>query len=73
MYTKAAAADAVAFGIIDRLRRRVMGQGSFAQVVIGIRHMQTLVPLRFENHSRGAGGLLGLSQALAPVTFSLRL
>jgi hypothetical protein len=31
MYTEAAAADAVAFGIIDRLRRWVMSQGSFAQ------------------------------------------
>jgi hypothetical protein len=36
VYTKAAASDAVAFGIIDRLGRWVMSQGRFAQVVIGI-------------------------------------
>ena len=44
MYTKAAAADAVAFGIIDRLRRWVMSQGGFAQVVIGIHHIRKIRP-----------------------------
>src|SRR5258705_12680367 len=44
VHAKAAAADAVAFGIIDRLRRWVMSQGSFAQIVIGIRHIRKIRP-----------------------------
>ncbi len=37
MYTEAAASDAIAFRIIERLRRWVVGQSRFAQVVIGAR------------------------------------
>src|SRR5258708_7439024 len=48
MYTKAAASDAVAFRIVERLRGWVMSQGSFAQVVIGIRHIRKIRPFRNE-------------------------
>src|SRR5579863_4477454 len=46
MYTEAAASDAVAFGIIDRLRRWVVRQSRFAQVVIGIRDIREIGPFR---------------------------
>src|SRR5271169_14004 len=48
MYTKAAAPDAVAFRIIESLRRWVIRQGRFAQVVIGIRDIRKIGPLRSE-------------------------
>src|SRR6202051_4103109 len=48
VYAKAAAPDAVAFGIIDRLRRWVIRQGRFAQVVIGIRDVRKIGPFRSE-------------------------
>src|SRR5579859_832962 len=48
VHTKAAASDAVAFGIIESLRRWVMSQGRFAQVVIGIRDIRKIGPLRSE-------------------------
>src|SRR5689334_19479314 len=48
VYTKAAASDAVAFGIIDRLGRWVMSQGRFAQVVIGIRDIRKIGPFGSE-------------------------
>src|SRR6201984_67793 len=48
VYTKAAASDAVAFGIIDRLGRWVMSQGRFAQVVIGIHDIRKIGPFRSE-------------------------
>src|SRR5580704_9800265 len=48
MHTKAAASDAVAFRIIDRLRRWVMSQGRFAQVVIGILDVRKIGPFRSE-------------------------
>src|SRR5579863_310187 len=46
MYTEAAASDAVAFGIIDRLRRWVVRQSRFAQIVIGIRDVREIGPFR---------------------------
>src|SRR5580692_3449209 len=46
MYTEAAASDAVAFRIIERLRRWVVSQGRFAQVVIGIRDIREIGPFR---------------------------
>src|SRR3984957_9576573 len=48
VYAKAAASDAVAFGIIDRLRRWVICQGRFAQVVIGIGDIRKIGPFRSE-------------------------
>src|SRR5271170_1235122 len=45
---KAAASDAVAFRIIESLRRRVVRQGRFAQVVIGIRDVRQIGPFRSE-------------------------
>src|ERR1700674_5832519 len=48
VYAKAAASDAVAFGIIDRLRRWVIRQGRFAQVVIGIRDIRKIGPFGSE-------------------------
>src|ERR1700747_1044717 len=48
VYTKAAASDAVAFGIIDRLGRGVMSQGRFAQVVICIHDIRKIGPFRSE-------------------------
>jgi len=48
VYTKAAASDAVAFGIIDRLGRWVMSQGRFPQVVIGVRDIRKIEPFRSE-------------------------
>ena len=44
MHTKAPAPDAVAFGIIDCLRRRIMSQGGFAQVVISILDIRKIRP-----------------------------
>ena len=55
MYTKAAAADAVTFGIINCLRRWVMSQGSFAQVIISIRHIREIRP--FGNEEIEADGI----------------
>src|SRR5579859_1234884 len=46
MYTEAAASDAVAFRIIERLRRWVVRQSRFAQVVIGIRDIREIGPFR---------------------------
>jgi hypothetical protein len=43
MYTQAAASDAVAFGIIERLRRWIVRQSRLAQVVIGIRQRRSYV------------------------------
>src|ERR1700740_2983194 len=48
VYAKAAAADAVAFRIIQSLRRRVIRQGGFAEVVIGIRDIRKIGPFRSE-------------------------
>src|ERR1700675_2646446 len=48
VYAKTAASDAVAFGIIDRLRRWVIRQGRFAQVIIGIRDIRKIGPFRSE-------------------------
>src|SRR4029077_10600182 len=48
VYAKAAASDAVAFGIIQSLRRWVVRQGRFAQVVIGIRDIRKIGPIRSE-------------------------
>src|ERR1700683_1520300 len=48
VYAKAAASDAVAFRIIESLRRRVIRQGRFAQVVIGIRDIRKIGPFRSE-------------------------
>ena len=45
---KAAASDAVAFRIIESLRRRVIRQGGFAQVVIGISDVGKIGPFRSE-------------------------
>jgi hypothetical protein len=42
VYAKAAASDAVAFRIIESLRRRVIRQGGFAQVVIGVRDIRKM-------------------------------
>src|SRR5579859_2568592 len=36
MYAKAAAAGAVALGIVECLRRRVIGERCFTQIVVGI-------------------------------------
>src|SRR4029077_4714670 len=46
MYTKAAASDAVALRIIECFRRWIIGQGGFAQVVIGIRDIRKIGPFR---------------------------
>src|ERR1700722_2444821 len=48
VYAKAAASDAVAFRIIEGLRRRIIRQGRFAQVVIGIRDIRKIGPFRSE-------------------------
>src|SRR5258708_37320290 len=48
VYAKAAASDAVAFRIIESLRRWVIRQGRFAQVVIGIRDIRKIGPFRSE-------------------------
>src|SRR5580700_640970 len=48
VYAKAAASDAVAFRIIESLRRWVIRQGRFAQVVIGIRDVGKIGPFRSE-------------------------
>ena len=48
VHAKAAASDAVAFRIVDSLRRRVIRQGRFAQVVIGIRDIRKIGPFRSE-------------------------
>src|SRR4029077_14946153 len=48
MYAKAAASDAVAFRIIESLRRWVIRQGRFTQVVIGIRDIRKIGPFRSE-------------------------
>ena len=53
MYTEAAASDAVAFRIIERLRRWVVSQGSFAQVVVGIRDIRKVRPFRSEKIEAG--------------------
>jgi hypothetical protein len=46
MYTKGAASDAVAFGIVERLRRRIMGQGGFSQIIVGILNIGKIGPFR---------------------------
>src|ERR1700740_3320516 len=48
VYAKAAAPDAVAFRIIQSLRRWVIRQGRFAQVVIGIHDIRKIRPFRSE-------------------------
>src|SRR6266404_7199977 len=48
VYAKAAASYAVAFRIIESLRRWVIRQGRFAQVVIGIRDIRKIGPFRSE-------------------------
>src|SRR5271163_671618 len=48
VYAEAAASDAVAFRIIDSLRRRIIRQSRFAQVVIGIRDIRKIGPFRSE-------------------------
>src|ERR1700681_644032 len=48
VYAKAAASHAVAFRIIESLRRWVIRQGRFAQVVIGIRDVRKIGPFRSE-------------------------
>jgi hypothetical protein len=48
VYAKAAASDAVAFRIIESLRRWVGRQGRLAQVVIGIRDIRKIGPFRSE-------------------------
>src|SRR5208282_2423352 len=48
VYAKAAASDAVAFRIIESLRRRVIRQGRFTQVVIGVRDIRKIGPFRSE-------------------------
>src|SRR6202049_394736 len=48
VYAKAAASDAVAFRIIESLGRRVIRQGRFAQIVIGIRDVRKIGPFRSE-------------------------
>src|SRR5260370_17595129 len=48
VYAKAAASDAVAFRIIKSLRRRVIRQGRFTQVVIGIFNIRKIGPFRSE-------------------------
>src|SRR3984957_12747111 len=48
VYAKAAASDAVAFRIIESLRRWVIRQCRFAQVVIGIRDIRKIGPFRSE-------------------------
>src|ERR1700739_2011038 len=48
VYAKAAAWDAVAFRIIESLRRWFIGQGRFAQVVIGILDIRKVGPFRGE-------------------------
>src|SRR5258707_15833169 len=46
VYAKAAASDAVAFRIIESLRRRVIRQGRFTKVAIGIRDIRKIGPFR---------------------------
>src|ERR1700726_606005 len=48
VYAKAAASDAVAFRIIEGLRRWVIRQGRFTQVVIGIFDIRKIGPFRSE-------------------------
>src|ERR1700730_1906109 len=48
VYTEAAASDAVAFGIVDRLRWRVIRQGRFAEIIIGIGNIRKIGPFRSE-------------------------
>ena len=48
VYAEAAASDAVAFRIIESLRGRVIRQGRFAQVVIGIGDIRKIGPFRSE-------------------------
>jgi hypothetical protein len=48
VYAKAATSDAVAFRIVDSLRRWIIRQSRFAQVVIGIRDIRKIGPFRSE-------------------------
>src|SRR5580692_8814719 len=48
VYAQAAASDAVAFWIIESLRRWIIRQGRLAQVVIGIRNIRKIEPFRSE-------------------------
>src|ERR1700685_608459 len=48
VYAKAAASDAVAFRVVESLRRWIIRQGGFAQVVIGIRNIRKIGPFRSE-------------------------
>src|SRR5271155_4628106 len=48
VHAKAAASDTVALRIIESLRRWVIRQGRFAQVVIGIRDIRKIGPFRSE-------------------------
>src|SRR5579862_5304058 len=45
-YPEAAASDAIAFWIVERLRRRIMSQSCFAQVVVCIRDVHEIRPFR---------------------------
>src|SRR5580658_4740670 len=47
-YTKAAASDAVSFRIINRLRRGVVRQSGFAQIIVGIPNIHEMGPLGSE-------------------------
>src|ERR1700739_947026 len=44
MNAKAAAADAIAFGIIERLRRRIVSQSGFAKIVVCIGNIHEIGP-----------------------------
>ena len=46
VYAKAAASDAVAFRIVERLRRWIVSQSGFAQIIVGIRDIREIGPFR---------------------------
>src|SRR5271170_4101551 len=46
MYAKAAASDAIAFRVVESLRRRIMSQSGFAQIVVGILNIHEIRPFR---------------------------
>ena len=48
VYAEAAASDAVAFRVVESFRRRVICQGRFAQVIIGICDIWKIGPFRSE-------------------------
>jgi hypothetical protein len=71
VYAKAAASDAVAFRIIESLRRWVIRQSRFTQVVIGIRDIRKIGPFRSQKIEADVKMLFGQA-SLKGAIFHLR-